>query len=317
MSKLVSFVLPAYKARFLKQALDSILLQTYKDFDLIVVNDASPEDIDSIIMSYTDPRIKYYKNKTNVGGQNLVKQWNYSISLCNSEYFVLASDDDVYDSMYLEKMLALAKKYPDVNILRPRVQLIDAQNNIYKVESYLNERTSVWEFVYSLHSHYIFGGVPFYMFKKSKWEEIGGFIDFPVAWCSDDATAISLAKEYDMVISNEILFSFRMSGENITTQKNNKPKLHQKIQARILYYEFLNQILIKAVPQGQRDAFYLTSLKNNLKTTMLRSIYELLCDSTLLACIMSIRKLLRIPFVTSKWLLICCIKRCGQVILGY
>lgn len=317
MSKLVSFVLPAYKARFLKQAIDSILSQTYKEFDLVVVNDASPEDIDSILMSYTDSRIKYYKNKTNVGGKNLVKQWSKCISLCKSKYFVLASDDDIYDSKYLESMIALAKKYPDANILRPRVQLIDADNCILKVESYLNEQTSVWEFAYALHSHYVFGGVPFYMFKRSKWEEIGGFKDFPLAWGSDDATAISLAMDYYMVVSSEILFSFRMSGENITTQKNNTHKLQKKIQARILYYEFLNQILNKPTPQEQRDMFYFSSLKNNLNSTILRSIYDLLCDSTLFACIMSMMELHRIPFVTSKWLLKCYIKKCGQVILGY
>ena len=49
-----SFVLPAYKARFFREALDSILAQTYKDFELIIVNDASPEDLDSIVKSYDD-----------------------------------------------------------------------------------------------------------------------------------------------------------------------------------------------------------------------------------------------------------------------
>ena len=44
-----SFVLPAYKARFFRDALDSILAQTYKDFELVIVNDASPEDLDSIV----------------------------------------------------------------------------------------------------------------------------------------------------------------------------------------------------------------------------------------------------------------------------
>ena len=56
-----SFVLPAYKAKYLKDAIDSILSQTYSQFELIIVNDASPEDLDSIIYSCQDDRIKYYK----------------------------------------------------------------------------------------------------------------------------------------------------------------------------------------------------------------------------------------------------------------
>ena len=58
-----SFVLPAYKARFFREAIDSILAQTYKDFELIIVNDASPEDLDSIVNSYDDSRIRYYVNE--------------------------------------------------------------------------------------------------------------------------------------------------------------------------------------------------------------------------------------------------------------
>lgn len=312
-----SFVLPAYKARFLKQAIDSILSQTYKEFDLIIVNDASPEDLDSIVLSYSDERIKYYKNESNIGGRNLVKQWNSCVNFCNSEYFVLASDDDLYDSTYLEKMISLVQRYPDANILRPRVQLIDANNNIYKIESCLKEQISVWEFAYALHSRYVFGGVPFYMFKRSKWVEIGGFVDFPLAWGSDDATAISFAMDYGMIVSSDTLFSFRMSGENITTKKNNTYRLQEKIHARTLYYNFIKQMLNTCIIQHPGDSFYLKSLKNNLDRTILRSIYELLCDSTLFASVMSIRKLLSIPYVTLRWLLICYIKRLGQAICGY
>ena len=66
-----SFVLPAYKAKYLKESIDSIINQTYTDFELIIVNDASPEDVDSIVNSYQDDRIQYYRNEKNIGGVNL------------------------------------------------------------------------------------------------------------------------------------------------------------------------------------------------------------------------------------------------------
>ena len=78
-----SFVLPAYKAAYLKEAIDSILNQTYKEFELIIVNDASPEGVDAIVRSYDDPRIQYYVNAENIGGKDLVAQWNYSITYAN------------------------------------------------------------------------------------------------------------------------------------------------------------------------------------------------------------------------------------------
>ena len=58
-----SVTIPAYKARFLKECIESILAQTYKDFELIIVNDASPEDLTSIVKSFNDPRIRYYINE--------------------------------------------------------------------------------------------------------------------------------------------------------------------------------------------------------------------------------------------------------------
>ena len=117
-----SFVLPAYKARFFREAIDSILNQTYPDFELIIVNDASPENLDSIVESYDDERIRYYKNEKNLGGHDLVAQWNHSISYASGEYIILASDDDTYSLEYLERMNEMVEKYPQANVFRPRIK---------------------------------------------------------------------------------------------------------------------------------------------------------------------------------------------------
>lgn len=95
-----SFVLPAYKTGFIKEAIDSILEQTYKDFELIIINDASPEDLNSIVNTYCDERIRYYVNEKNVGGKDLVSQWNHCLQYAVGEYVILASDDDVYFPLY-------------------------------------------------------------------------------------------------------------------------------------------------------------------------------------------------------------------------
>lgn len=116
-----SFILPAYKSKYLKNSINSILNQSYTDFELIIVNDTSPENIDSIINSYTDKRIQYHKNEINIGGENLVKQWNHCLSFAKGEFIILATDDDEYTPDYLEKMNILVEKYPFVNAFRPRI----------------------------------------------------------------------------------------------------------------------------------------------------------------------------------------------------
>ena len=120
---LLSFVLPAYKAQFLKEAIASILSQTYQNFELVIVDDASPEDLESIVSEFNDIRVRYYRNEQNIGGTDLVKQWNHCLTFATGDYVILAADDDVYDKEFLAEAERLFKKYPNVPVKRnqPRI----------------------------------------------------------------------------------------------------------------------------------------------------------------------------------------------------
>ena len=89
-----TIAIPAYKRTFLKECIDSILAQTYKDFELIIINDASPEDLDSVVECYKDSRIRYYVNETNCGALNVVDNWNKCLDYALGEYLILMGDDD-------------------------------------------------------------------------------------------------------------------------------------------------------------------------------------------------------------------------------
>ncbi|MFA6832241.1 MAG: glycosyltransferase, partial [Bacteroidaceae bacterium] len=67
-----SITVPAYKAQFLKECIDSILAQTYQNFELIIVNDNSPQNLEHIVSKYHDERIHYYKNKIGFGAEHVV-----------------------------------------------------------------------------------------------------------------------------------------------------------------------------------------------------------------------------------------------------
>ena len=117
-SILVTIAIPAYKSRYLKDAIESVLQQTYKNIELIIVNDNSPEDIFSVVSLYDDNRIKYYCNEINIGGKDPVKNWNKCLSYASGEFFSLLCDDDVYEARFIEKMIGLAAKYLNVNVFR-------------------------------------------------------------------------------------------------------------------------------------------------------------------------------------------------------
>ena len=259
-----SFVLPAYKATFFKEALDSILMQTYKEFELIIVNDASPEDLDSIVKQYDDSRIRYYVNKENLGGKDLVAQWNHSLEYAKGDYVILASDDDVYSPLYLEKMDELVCKYPNVNVFRPRVQKINDNGDVTHIESYTKECNTTLEYAYAWVNGYINSGIPFYLFKKTALQNIGGFVNLPLAWHSDDATVLSLIGN-GIVISSEILFSFRHSGENITSRCNDSKTLNLKLNATEIFYKWYEDFLRNTIATDHYEKFYKQTIIRRLE----------------------------------------------------
>ena len=92
----ISFIMPTFKSQYLSAAIESILAQDCGNWELVIVDDCSPEDLKSIVDRYCDDRIRYYRNEKNLGGRNLVNQWNYSITLANGDWIALAADDDIY-----------------------------------------------------------------------------------------------------------------------------------------------------------------------------------------------------------------------------
>lgn len=118
----VSVVLPVYKGQlYLKDAIQSILSQSFRDFELIIVNDASPDDSESIVKQFSDPRIVYHKNETNYG---LVGALNKGIELSSGKYIARMDQDDISMPDRLEKQFSFMEAYPDVVICGTQIRIL-------------------------------------------------------------------------------------------------------------------------------------------------------------------------------------------------
>jgi len=231
---LVSFIMPAYKAKFLADSIQSILNQSFKNFELIILNDKSPDDILTIVKSFNDSRIKYYENDVNIGGKNLVDNWNKCLSYAKGKWGILATDDDVYDESFLNELISLSNRYSNVKLFHSRINVIDDKNNLLRISGPLNEYETFEEFVFHNIIAMRMQSVGEFMFCIESLRILGGFVQMPLAWGSDGATWCALSKPNGIVSSYKPLFSFRESGINISTLKSN---MFQKVNARI---EFLN-----------------------------------------------------------------------------
>ena len=113
--KMISVILPAYNAeKFLREAIDSILGQTYKNFELIVLNDGSTDRTEDIILAYDDPRIRYVKNEKNL---KLIKTLNKGIDLAKGEYIARMDADDISLPRRFEIEVNYLQEHSDIDVV--------------------------------------------------------------------------------------------------------------------------------------------------------------------------------------------------------
>jgi glycosyltransferase involved in cell wall biosynthesis len=113
----VSVIIPNYNhAAYLKQRIESVLNQTYRDFELILLDDASTDYSRDIIESYrSHPAISHVVyNNVNLGSP--FSQWEKGLKLAKGEWVWIAESDDYADSSFLEKMLVAVSKMPNVGL---------------------------------------------------------------------------------------------------------------------------------------------------------------------------------------------------------
>jgi glycosyltransferase involved in cell wall biosynthesis len=112
---LVSIILPIYNAApFLKEALDSVLKQSYTHFEVIAINDGSTDNPELIIHTYHDPRLKYVTNETNKG---VAKTLNQAIHLSTGEFIMRMDADDIIEQDKIFKQIHFFKLNPNIDIL--------------------------------------------------------------------------------------------------------------------------------------------------------------------------------------------------------
>src|SRR6266853_495182 len=112
----VSVVIPnCNHARYLRKRIESVLGQTYRDFEVILLDDCSTDGSRSIIEEYrVDPRVRIEFNEENSGSS--FKQWNKGVRLARGKYVWIAESDDYADERLLERLTSILEKQPEVTL---------------------------------------------------------------------------------------------------------------------------------------------------------------------------------------------------------
>ncbi|NMG05372.1 glycosyltransferase family A protein [Brasilonema sp. UFV-L1] len=210
----VTIAIPTYnRSNLLKINLKSLLAQDYPDFQVLVLDNASTDDTESVIRSFADPRVTYVRNKTNIGAY---RNFCQAIKLNSSDYLVLLPDDDpMLPGLIHESVLAL-DTYPNAAFSVTGVQGIDEYDNpvllpedsppvglISGVE-YLHQIVAGRNWV--IHASSV-------MIRSSALKAVGG-LDVPHSKHSNDINLyLRMAAQYDIVFIPKPLSQVRIHAE--------------------------------------------------------------------------------------------------------
>ena len=133
----ISVLMPVYntKEEYLRESVESILNQTFSDFELVIVDDGSVNDIESIVKSYNDNRIKFYKNEKNLGVSGTR---NRLIDLAQGKYAAFQDSDDIAYLERLEKQAKFLNDHPEISAVGSHLECFP-----HKKISYMRENPKI------------------------------------------------------------------------------------------------------------------------------------------------------------------------------
>lgn len=126
----VTIVIPTYnRAKYLKEAINSVLSQKFDDFELFILDNASKDNTTEVVKKFTDKRIKYIRNDVNIGGINNI---NKGLTLGSGKYIIIFHDDDIMLSDMLRSEVAILDNNVDVVLVATNINYINDKNEIIK-----------------------------------------------------------------------------------------------------------------------------------------------------------------------------------------
>ena len=255
-----SILIPAYKSKFLKECIDSCLRQTIKEFEIIIVNDASPENLDEIVEQYNDRRIHYYINKTNCGSVNVVDNWNKCLSYASGDYVICMGDDDKLLPNCLEEYAKLIDQYTGIGLLHGWTEIIDENSVPFLMTTHRGLHESAmslcWHRKMGAYSLQFIGD---FCFEREWLVKQGGFFKLPLAWGSDDISALIGASKNGVANTQVPVFQYRRNRYTISSTGNVNIKLQALKEQNEWYDSFLRTVTDNFV-----DKLYQTELLSKM-----------------------------------------------------
>jgi glycosyltransferase involved in cell wall biosynthesis len=241
----ISIVMSVYNGeRYLREAIEGILNQTFGDFEFLIVNDASNDDSPGIMRGYGDARIKILDNEENIG---LTRSLNKAIEVARGEYIARQDADDVSLPKRLEEQLRYLKQNPEVAVLGTSIYIIDENGKISGRRD-VAEGPSQNLFRGSWFAH---GSV---MFRRDVIRAAGGYNEL-FRYCQDYELWLRLARDHPIRGLPQVLYKLRYHTGNVQFTMKDEAASYHLLALRMAESE-PDEAALQAVREGGIKSLY-------------------------------------------------------------
>ncbi len=291
---LISVILPVYNAsNYLKESIDSILNQTYTNFELIIINDGSTDESVEIIDQYLDSRIRIIHNETNLG---LIATLNKGIDAAKGEFIARMDADDISLPLRFQKQIEFLYKNSSIDIVGSSYEIFGDENKIINLTT--NSKQIEIELLF--HNPICHPSV---MWRVKSI--IDTHMRFETNFIHNEDWAFWLtALEKGLKIANipDVLLKYRFEGQNITVKnKHTTKERFINLYSYYLkpYYKIDTFELHWSISHAQPQSYSIKELTNQFKLIE-SSLYKKKYNKVLIQNILSIKRIKLFYILTDK-----------------
>ena len=237
----LSYVMCVYKGVYLEEAIKSILTQDAFEFELLIYNDCSPDNIDEIVECFqSDNRLIYIKGTKNLGKKSLSLVWNEAVKYANGIFVTFPGDDDIITSNHFMTTKNYIQSSYQHDVFRCSVEVINSISESKEERLCLGKFTNILDIINEI----ICAKktvLPSLVIRKKHLIKVGGFPEYPLGWFADDYILVKLALSKGKVINIlEPIVKWRLSEINISSWTRRGAR--EKVQAGRMFTEDLSNI---------------------------------------------------------------------------
>ncbi len=288
--KKISVIIPTFnRANYLKEAIQSILNQTYQDFEIIVTDNASTDHTQEVVENFKETKIKYIKNKENLG---VVENHNIALRHCVGEFIHIFSDDDIMLPECLSLKINIFNKDSEIDFIHSNIKSINSEGEIISESHWANRYYYNWfskhstnniftskEYLNILIRHWNIISMPSVMFKKELLINSSNFKSNVKYFCDWDLWLRLIYFSQKVYYISEITVLYRRHSNNLISEVTLDM---MKLEYKEMKKNFLNIIKKESVsqftPEFNLKKFKLYPIKNGSLNRIKKQYYKISLD---------------------------------------